>query len=219
MKQRSWSRSDLRFNLIVYGVCAIVILLESSLTTVLSDYSARFVYAPDWQERMDRIVAGMLLLAVVVLLFRAGAKWRKYDSPGKRILWMAGEFLVWLGPAVLLWSITVSAVQATLFALGGHTATRIGVVTDSGRAILYRSRDQSIAEVRLQDGTTVDLLSHDSMFDKFLHDDLKVNGQCPLYDLPNGLPVTLAMRVSSLGYAVDLVTSSEPCQRPEGSPF
>jgi hypothetical protein len=219
MEQGSWARSDLRFNLIAYGVCGIVILLWLSLTTVLSDYSARFVYAPEWEGRMDRIVAGVLLLAVVVLLFRAGAKWRKYASPGKRILWMTGEFLVWLGPAALLWSITVSAIQATLFAVGGHALTRTGVVTDSGRAILYRSRDQSIAEVRLQDVTMVRLLSHDSMFDKYLHDDLKVNGQCPLYDLPNGLPVALNMRVSSLGYAVDRVKSDVSCQRPEGSPF
>jgi hypothetical protein len=219
MTQRSWARSDLRFNLILFGVFGTVLLLWLSLTTVLSDYSARFVYAPRWEGRMDRIVAGVLLSAVVILLFRAGAKWRKYDSPGKQILWMTAEFLVWLGPAAFLWSVTVSAVQATLFAVGGHTATRIGVVTDSGRAILYRSRDQSIAEVRLQDGMTVDLLSHDSMFDKYLHDDLKVNGLCPLYDLPKGLPVTLSMRVSSLGYAVDRVTSSAPCQRPEGSAF
>jgi hypothetical protein len=219
MTQGNWARSELRFNLIVYGVCGAVLLLWLSLTTVLSDYSARFVYAPKWEGRMDRIVAGLFLLALVVLLFRAGAKWRKYDSPGKRILWMAAESLVWLGPAAFLWSVTVSAVQATLFAVGGHTATRVGVVTDSGRAILYRSRDQSIAEVRLQDGTTVSLRSHDSMFDKYLHDDLKVNGQCPLYDLPKGLPITLTMRVTSLGYAVDSVKSDAPCQRPEGSPF
>jgi len=202
--------ADWRFNFILIAILLGFVTLWIAGNTLLSDYSARFAYAPHWSNRIDVLLAIAALLAVAAFLALPISGWRRKPNPALALL---GIFVLCLGPAALLWAILSSVTQAILFFLPAPTITQTGIVTASGASVPYRSRVQQIAEVRMSNGATIRLLAHNSIFAPYLHNEIKVNNTCALSRLPQGLPVTITMRASTIGNAIDRVSSAVACDR------
>jgi len=86
-----------------------------------------------------------------------------------------------------------------------------GTVTRAGRRAAGKTRTQDYATLRLADGTVLTVRSYHSMHSLLTGYAIKVNGTCTLNHLSEGQPITVYIRRSDLGYAVDRLTATGAC--------
>ena len=187
------------------------LLLFYSVMDFFASRSSRFLVTPaaaHWRDGCALAFAVFLFAAFLTKI----ARWHRRNGKAPKQVF-AQCFWISLPIAALAFLLGVllqDAIGTAFFVTARRPSVLQASVVDSGVISAYRSGIRRVARFRLADGTVQRMSVEDSIWNSH-GNSLRVNGACKLSSLPTGLPVDLHVRQSSLGIAVDAITSSKDC--------
>jgi hypothetical protein len=194
-------------------VCCLAALMVV-LLSLLEEVHRRFFFRPGVEKHLYAVFLAILIVAfltvyvtTVVSSFRGEFTW------GYRLLLALMSI-----PFCLRWIIVILIAPFMIAMLAPYYAARTPdiyqtTVLDSSN---YRSHGRNVraAKFLLPNGAAVRVSDSDIKPALFLTRPILVNGVCSLDQLRPGQSITVYARRSSFGYAIDRITSVEPCSKP-----